>query len=78
MSYSLVRKEDASPRTLLGKKAKRPKKKPRARVALRLNLDLVLALDAFVEKCVEDGERVTRTSVIQSAVKLFLKGQGAF
>lgn len=76
MGYDLVRLEDASPRRLLGKKAKRRKKKPRARVALRLNLDLVVALDSYVDKCVEEGERVTRTSAIEAAVKQFLVKKG--
>ncbi len=77
MGYDIIRLEDASPRRLLGRKAKRRKKKPRARVALRLNLDLVLALDAYVDGCIEDGERMTRTSAIEAAVKQFLVKKGA-
>ncbi len=76
MSYDLVAYEDASPRRLLKKKGRR-KRKPRARVALRLNLDLVATLDGYVEQRQDAGERVTRTSAIEEAIKVFLKKKGA-
>ena len=76
MGYDLVKYEDASPRRLLGKKRKR-QRKPRARVALRLNLELAAALDDYVDRCKDSGERVTRTSAIEDAIKIFLKKKGA-
>ncbi len=77
MGYDLVRFEDASPRRLLGKKGKRRKRKPRARIALRLNLDLCTALDEYVVACQDAGERATRTSAIEDAIRFFLKKKGA-
>lgn len=77
MGYDLIRLEDASPARLQGKKKKRRKRKPRARVALRLNLGIALALDAYVVEQQDAGERVTRTSAIEEAIKQFLKKKGA-
>lgn len=72
MGYDLVLAGDASPRRLKAPRSKRDRRK-RARVALRLRLDLVKALDGYVEQLKDDDGRVTRTSVIERAIKMYLK-----
>jgi hypothetical protein len=79
MGYELVRVDDASPGRLGRLLRNLPKKKGtrRARVALRLRLDLVTALDKLVAKKKRINDRVSRTSVIEAAIKAYLKQKKA-
>ena len=79
MGYELVRVDDASPGRLGWLLPKLPKKKGmrRARVALRLRIDVVTALDKLVAKKKRVDDRVSRTSIIEAAIKSYLKQKKA-
>lgn len=76
MGYDLVRAGDASADRLARNPRKRPRK-PRARVALRLRLDLVEALDRYVARRQKIDDRENRTSVIEKMLAAFLKQKKA-
>lgn len=76
MGYDIVRASDASPRRIKGG-AQRGRRKPRARCAFRLRLDLVEALDRYVARRQKVDDRVTRTALVEKAIKAFLREKGA-